>query len=97
VIIPGNDVVISVNLDSVESIRSAYEALSMDAMIVQSLDKMFWGAWIAQLIDKFGKRKWMLHHHEVVAKAPSVEPEEDAAAVDAKSRDEKVAYGLASL
>eukprot|EP00615_Pteridomonas_danica_P013187 CAMPEP_0114350250 /NCGR_PEP_ID=MMETSP0101-20121206/16200_1 /TAXON_ID=38822 ORGANISM="Pteridomonas danica, Strain PT" /NCGR_SAMPLE_ID=MMETSP0101 /ASSEMBLY_ACC=CAM_ASM_000211 /LENGTH=147 /DNA_ID=CAMNT_0001489347 /DNA_START=199 /DNA_END=642 /DNA_ORIENTATION=+ len=59
-VIPGNDVAISVNFDSEEDIRAAYNKLSIDATIIQALEKSFWGAWFGQFIDKFGKR-WMLH------------------------------------
>eukprot|EP00428_Durinskia_dybowskii_P067432 CAMPEP_0170365908 /NCGR_PEP_ID=MMETSP0117_2-20130122/6146_1 /TAXON_ID=400756 /ORGANISM="Durinskia baltica, Strain CSIRO CS-38" /LENGTH=142 /DNA_ID=CAMNT_0010620483 /DNA_START=90 /DNA_END=518 /DNA_ORIENTATION=- len=62
-VIPGNDVAICINFDSLEKIQSAFNALSVDATIENSLDKAFWGAWFAQFIDKFGKR-WMLHYHE---------------------------------
>jgi PhnB protein len=59
----GNSVQLSLNCSSKAEIEKLYQQLSEGGKVLQKLDKQFWGALFAMVIDKFGVR-WMLSFEE---------------------------------
>jgi PhnB protein len=57
----GNNVTISVNVDSEDEARRIFDALSGGGDVTMPLDKTFWGAYFGQLTDKFGIQ-WMINY-----------------------------------
>lgn len=57
----GNGMSISLNLNSAEEIKDAYEKLSEGGQQTYPLADAFWGATFGQLIDKYGN-EWMLNY-----------------------------------
>lgn len=56
----GNNVVISLEPDTLEEAQSLFDKLSAGGVVEMSLQKMFWGAYYASFTDKFGVR-WMIN------------------------------------
>ncbi|MEX2604014.1 MAG: VOC family protein [Gracilimonas sp.] len=59
-IVVGDNVQLSINLDSTEEQDRIFEALAKDGEITMPLENTFWGARYGMLKDKFGIR-WMLN------------------------------------
>jgi PhnB protein len=57
----GNNVTISVNVDSENEARKIFDALARGGDVTMALDKTFWGAYFGQLTDKFGIQ-WMVNY-----------------------------------
>ena len=56
----GNNVQISINLDSREETKRVFDALAIEGTIKMPLADAFWGAYFGMLTDKFGVN-WMLN------------------------------------
>jgi PhnB protein len=59
-VIPGNNIYISLDLDSKEETNRIFNALSSGGTVIQELQDMFWGAYYGSCTDKFGIQ-WMFN------------------------------------
>jgi len=55
----GNGMSISVELDSIDSVKSAFNALKEDGTVTMELQQTFWSKYFGSLQDKFGVN-WMI-------------------------------------
>lgn len=63
----GNNISMSINVDSKEEADRLFTALSADGNITMAMDKTFWGAYFGMLADKFGIH-WMINFDEAPVK-----------------------------
>lgn len=59
----GNNVYLSLHAESLEEAERFFKRLSEGGKIEMPLEKMFWGAYFASLVDKFGIC-WMVNYEE---------------------------------
>ncbi|MDX5479005.1 MAG: VOC family protein, partial [Cyclobacteriaceae bacterium] len=59
-LVKGNNVHISLHLDSKEETEQYYQALSKEGEVSMELSEMFWGEYYGSCTDKFGIQ-WMFH------------------------------------
>ncbi len=59
----GNNVSISINVDSREEADKIFNALSAGGQVTMPLDHTFWGAYFGMCTDKF-QINWMVSHEE---------------------------------
>lgn len=55
----GNGMSISIELDSIESVKSAFNALKEGGTVTMELQETFWNSCFGSLVDKFGVN-WMI-------------------------------------
>ena len=57
----GNNISLSINVDSEAEADKIFNALSADGKIEMAMEKTFWGAYFGMFEDKFGI-KWMINY-----------------------------------
>ena len=63
VLIPGNNVHLSLHPETLDEARRLFGALSDGGVPDMPFEKMFWGAWYGAFTDRFGIR-WMINFAE---------------------------------
>jgi len=61
--LPGNNINLSINADSMEEANKIFNELSVDGKISMPMQSTFWGAYFGSLEDKFGIN-WMINFDE---------------------------------
>lgn len=59
----GNNISISINVDSKEEADRLFNGLSTDGFVTMPMEDTFWGAYFGMFIDKFGIN-WMINYDD---------------------------------
>jgi PhnB protein len=59
----GDNMSIAINPESIDEANALFNGLAAGGKVIMPLEKMFWGAWFGQLVDKFGVQ-WMINYDD---------------------------------